>query len=206
VSLVALDAYDASIEVVSGETLAVATHVEWTSRNNRPILHHELQQDTLILSSACDPVARGCVLRHVITLPRAVELHMLIDNSEVSVTGAVGPITGEITNGSIDLAATGEALDLMVANTGIAGASLRSSDIQITSTGGAVSIDFASPPTNVDISAHDTVVLSIPPAAYDLDLTSDFGTVQGNLVEDVDGASRRITVRTRVGFVNISPR
>ena len=187
-SALVVDARAASIAIVVGDGPVTVTEQQHGSRG-RPTTTHQVEGQTLRLTeSGCgDDELRSCV-GYRIRMPEAMSADITASAGAVEINGMAGDIRITTAAGSVE------------------GRGLTSADVKIKTEAGALSLEFAEPPTLVRATTSlGAVELRLPgTTAYAVDASSELG--QRTVTVDQDPASaHRIEVRTEVGAVNVAP-
>ena len=188
VTALVVDARAASVAIVVGEGPVTVTEQHHRSRGRSTTAHQVEGQTLRLTESGCgDNELRSCV-GYQIRMPQAVSAEISAQAGAVEVNGLSGNLRITTEAGSV------------------AGRSLSSAEVTVETHAGALTLEFAAPPTLVQATTSlGAVDLRLPGStAYDVEASSQLG--ERTVTVDQDPASaHRIKVRTEVGAVKVAP-
>ncbi|MEZ0065615.1 hypothetical protein ABIA32_001615 [Streptacidiphilus sp. MAP12-20] len=170
VRTVKVDAPSASIRVVAGQdgTASVTENLSWVT--SKPVVDQTLDpaSGTLKIAVRCDSPEKflgggGCGAQLDIQVPAAASVLSQSDSGSTTITGLSGSVDVETSSGAIHLNNLSGEVRAQASSGEITGDSLQSAQVSAVAFSGAVSLDFAKPPTQVTAKVTSGAInLSLP--------------------------------------------
>jgi hypothetical protein len=174
-------------------------------RKPRPV--ERLQGQTLVLRDGCprSGLMVFCDGRFDLRLPPDLNLRVVNHAGGVQTSGLPGPLDLRASDAGITVDGATGLLRLHTSDAAITAVNLRSTDVQVSTSNGGVTLGFAVAPERVDARTSDAGIhVTVPPNSGPYDVrahTSDAGTSIG--VKTDPAAIRKLILRTSNGGVRV---
>ena len=149
-----------------------------------------------------------CDLDIAIAMPAGLDLDFEGTNGRITATGLTGKLDLSTTNGSIEATATRGELSLHTSNGAIRATDIGSTDVEATTTNGAIELAFIRPPADVEArTTNGSIQVRVPTGSvtYAIDATTTVGNVNTDDVPTDSASKRTITLETTNGAVSVRP-
>ncbi|MGW4809874.1 DUF4097 family beta strand repeat-containing protein, partial [Kitasatospora sp. NPDC004272] len=195
-----------TVRVGGTDRVVVSEKTGWAVR--RPVVATRIDAGTMSISVDC-PEARflhGCPVALEIQVPPSTAVHARNGSGRTEFVGLAGSVSAETGSGQIELTGVSGPIRAKSGSGQIIGTGLSASKAQLSSSSGAITLQYARPPDEATIRlASGNLVLHLPDDRnrYRIDLSSDGGgqTIDRSL-QDAD-SSRLIDVTSASGSVTI---
>ena len=154
------------------------------------------------------PFDPGCDGDYVITVPSGVAVIGGTGNGSLRMEALDTVVDVHTDNGDIDLVRLSGDIEVHTSNGQITGSNLTSTEVEATTSNGAVVLDFAAAPDDVQVDTSNGLVqVQVPDdaTAYDVDASTSNGTLSTSVTED-QSSPRRMELTTSNGNVVVEPR
>jgi hypothetical protein len=159
----------------------------------KPTVNDEWAGDALRLSSRCRQ-DKGCWVNYVVRVPPGVAVLASTQAGNVSIVDITGELDLTSTAGDVSVRGGTGAVRVRGEAGNVTGSGLKSTSVDVQTTDGAVSLDFAVPPTTVRVVAESgSIRIAVPRAGTGVDgYAVHAGTKDGarKVTVDEDSAGR----------------
>ena len=206
---VSIDTAIGDVHIVPGEagTITVARRLTYGLR--RPFVAERLDGDTFrVADRRCTPdVAFACEVRWLLQVPRDVDVEVTTVSGSINVSGMDGTVKLVSESGSVRaLAPSGKLVTLRSRTGAVTAQNISSQQVVATSSKGAVSLTFRTPPSLV-VGRSETgqvgVVLPDGDETYRIEAHSSQDRLRTVTAADDPESKRRINVRSTQGDVSV---
>jgi hypothetical protein len=199
-----------SLRVTATDAATVHLNRSWSWSFGEPTTRQRKVGDRLVVSSSgCTfTPGLGCTGSVELEVPRGVTLRLRTDNSGLTLRGLTGDIDASTSNGSVEGSGLTGRLRLHTSNGHIEATDLRTTQVDASTSNGAVRLGFTIAPTTVVASTSNGSAEVLVPrdgTAYRVDATTSNGANQVTVPTD-SLADRTIDAHTSNGAVRVLDR
>ena len=206
VANLALDLRNGPVVVAAGDTDDVVVEKRYTTGPFGGTTSTVQTDDTLVLSQRCPIIfGFGCRSDHHITVPAGTTVTGSTSNGAITIEGLEGVVDVTTSNGAIELNGVSSTVSARTSNGAITGTDLLSSDLQVTTSNGRVTLRFAGSPTSVEVStSNGEIEVTLPDDSppYAVITSTSNGEVDIGIRSDPD-AGQTIDLRTSNGDISL---
>lgn len=185
------------VEISAGADDEVIARRGLTYGLSRPRTVERRTGGTLVLRATCPDALLGCNTTFRLTVPRATEVDVTANDSEIS--DLTGDVTVESNTGGVELNRLAGTLRLNVGAGAVVGTDLRSAEVIAGVGAGGVILDFAAAPQRVEARAGaGGVEISLPRGTESYAVDASAGAGETDVRVRTDPASPR-TIRADAG-------
>ncbi|MGH3650841.1 MAG: DUF4097 family beta strand repeat-containing protein [Acidimicrobiia bacterium] len=161
--------------------------------------------DVLELVLNCPGIGIGCKGTYSVTAPAATELSGDTGNGTITIRAIEAPIDVTTSNGDIRLEEVAASVKASTSNGDITGTGLAAETLDVTTSNGGISLDFAQAPASVTArTSNGDIDLAVPDEApaYAVSTSTSHGSVNNAIKTDPD-AEGSISLRTSNGDIQL---
>jgi hypothetical protein len=185
-----VDSGDISVAPAGDGQISVERTLHY--RRAKPTSSEEWTGDTLRLASRC-PEEKGCWVNWTVRVPAGVAVLASTQAGDVSTVDITGELDLTSTAGDVSVRGSGGAVRVRGEAGNVTGTGLKSTSVDVQTTDGAVSLDFAVPPTTARVVGEaGSIRIAVPragtgPDGYTVHASTQAGDRKVTVDEDSAG-------------------
>lgn len=204
---VSLDA--GTLSVLAGPAGQVTITRQLTYKSQPPTYSEVWNGDVLTVNSVC-PVPSNCEITYTITVPAGTAVNAQLEDGDITANGLSGRLDLSSSSGSFTLVRTSGPTTITGDAGEVKGTALNSATVDVRTSDGDVTMDFAGAPTSVRVAIQDSgdLTVTVPretsgAAGYNIDANTRSGDRQVEVSHDPSSA-RSITASTAAGDLSLT--
>jgi hypothetical protein len=202
----ALDLRNGPVVVTAGDTDEVLVEKRYTTGLFGGSTSAVQSDDTLTLSQRCPFIfGLGCRSEHHISVPAGTTVTGNTTNGSITIEGLEGMVDVTTSNGAIELDGVASTVSARTSNGAITGTGLLSTDLEVSTSNGRVTLHFTRSPTSVEVStSNGEIEVTLPDDSppYAVVTSTSNGVVDIGIRSDPD-AGQTIDLRTSNGDITL---
>lgn len=202
----ALDLRNGPVVVTAGDTDEVLVEKRYTTGLFGGSTSAVQSDDTLTLSQSCPFIfGLGCRSEHHISVPVGTTVTGSTANGSITIEGLEGVVDVTTSNGAIELDGVASTVSARTSNGAITGTGLLSTDLEVSTSNGRVTLHFTRSPTSVEVStSNGEIEVTLPDDSppYAVITSTSNGVVDIGIRSDPD-AGQTIDLSTSNGNITL---
>jgi DUF4097 and DUF4098 domain-containing protein YvlB len=201
-----LDLRNGPVVVTAGDADEVVVEIRYTTGLFGASTSAEQRDNTLTLSERCRFILGfGCRSEHHISVPVGTTVSGSTTNGSITIEGLEGEVDVTTSNGVIELEGVASNVSARTSNGAITGTGLLSTDLEVSTSNGRVTLHFTRSPTSVEVStSNGEIEVTLPDDSppYAVITSTSNGVVDNGIRSDPD-AGQTIDLRTSNGDITL---